>query len=1072
MAGGHDGLTSAEVERRREEYGFNEIKDTSKKWYQLLWDQVYGDHWYPNSIPAMMWIAIIICFAISDYADGGVVLFLHAFNSSLGFYESLKAGDAVKALKAALAPVCNCKRDGEWRRIAARELIPGDLVLLKIGDVVPADGILTEGGTCDLDQSGLTGESLPVKKSPGDTCYSGTVVKRGEQDMIVQHVGEKTEMGKGVALIQSVESKGQVEVIMNKITLFLLSFALSMNILLVIVEITSPQTVTKCSNPNVQIQGCSPSTANKIISNFVVLMIAAIPIATPVVVTATMAIGARKMAQAHAVVSKLSAIEELAGMTTLCSDKTGTLTKNVLTIDTPYMFPGFEWEDMIFKAALAAKAVDPDAIDKVVRNSVKDQAKLLSFKEVDFLPFDPVIKRTEATMQGPDGKIIKVTKGAPQMIVKLCHNPDEIGDQVQEAMEMFAGKGLRPVAVAEMIGDKWYFMGMMSLFDPPRDDTKIVIEAAIRLGASVKMITGDHQLIAKETCRRLGMGDSIMKPDSLKLPEGRLMQLIEDCDGFAEVFPEDKFDIVALFQKNGHITGMTGDGVNDAPALRKANVGFAVEGATAAAQGAADCILLTPGLSVIITAIERSRKIFQRLQNYLIYRVFMSVYLLTFFFVAIAWADLNFPPLLIIIMCLILDLSTMSLAYDKVVPSALPNKWNLPKIILIASVMGIVATGGSLFFLGAMRSNLLGMSVWQRGMPTACSSWTIGNVDGKCVSPPEIFGSSALVYATSADIGLMQDPNPYRVWPLPSSMNYCSSHEAFNGALENDMCGITQSATQGFVSSWPNLTATPSQNNLMFLNSWVYFPNINTIPHYGYTGFTNLDAYASRTGQPNPNLGLEQLSILGYSCESGNQAIWDPRFFPYSSAVENTAIFLLLCLVTQMSVLSARVDGWFFERRPGYVLLSIITTEMIFTTIVAAFMRPYPFWYPNVQADPIVRLTAIDGRYIGVCWLWAIIVFLFIEIAKYLVYMAIELGRTTEIQKEKRSKLKEELRRRMTMAKRPEGGAGGNRPMSVSSGLAPKPIGARNYSKGGGKDGDLAQPLLSRTTGDNYAGAH
>jgi H+-transporting ATPase len=271
--------------------------------------------------------------------DAGVVLFLHAFNSTLGFYESLKAGDAVKALKAALAPVCNVKRDGEWRRLAARELVPGDMVILKIGDVVPADGVLCEGGTCDLDQSGLTGESLPVKKSPGDTCYSGTVVKRGEQEMIVQHIGAKTEMGKGVALIQSVESKGQVEVIMNRITLFLLSFALFMNILLVIVEVTSPASLNKCKASGVEVQGCTSNVSRKIISNFIVLMIAAIPIATPVVVTATMAIGARKMAQAHAVVTKLSAIEELAGMTTLCSDKTGTLTKNVLTIDTPYVLP-------------------------------------------------------------------------------------------------------------------------------------------------------------------------------------------------------------------------------------------------------------------------------------------------------------------------------------------------------------------------------------------------------------------------------------------------------------------------------------------------------------------------------------------------------------------------------------------------------------------------------------------------------------------------------------------------------------------------------------------------------------
>lgn len=721
------------------------------------------------------------------------------------------------------------------------------------------------------------------------------------------------------------------------------------------------------------------------------------------------------------------------------------------------MFADFDWEDMIFKAALAAKAIDPDAIDKVCRDAVKDQARLLSFKELDFLPFDPVIKRTEATMEGPDGKVVKVTKGAPQVIVKLSHNADEIADEVMEAMVMFAGKGLRPVAVAEMIGDKWHFMGMMSLFDPPRDDTKIVIEAAIRYGASVKMITGDHQLIAKETCRRLGMGDQIMKPDSLKLPEARLMQLIEDCDGFAEVFPEDKFDIVALFQKKGHITGMTGDGVNDAPALRKANVGFAVEGATAAAQGAADCILLTPGLSVIITAIERSRKIFQRLQNYLIYRVFMSVYLLTFFFTAIAWADLSFPTLLIILMCLILDLSTMSLAYDKVIPSPLPNKWNLPKIIGVACVMGVVATLGSLFFLGAMRNNYFSMAVWQRGMPTKCSAWNVGDAKGNCMLSKDLTNSAAQLFAGEA-IHTDKDRNPYRVWPTPSSMNYCNVTSL--SALGNGICGITGSTADAFVSSASTGNNPPT--DLVTLNSFVYFPNLNSVPHFGYAGFDS-KTYAS--GAP----GQQELSILGYSTESGNQALWDPRYFPYSSAVENTALFLLLCLVTQLSVLSARVDGWFYTRRPGYVLLSIVSTEMICTTIVAAVMRPYPFWYPNIPSQPMVRLTAIDGRYIGVCWLWAILVFLVMEVAKYMVYYGIELSRTREIQEAKRSKLKQELRRRMTSVASnrthtASSGGGG------ASGLAPQAIGARTYSTKGakGKDAELAQPLLS---GDSYAAA-
>jgi len=1050
VASGSDGLTTAEADRRREEYGFNEISDNAKQWYELLWAQVYGDHWYPNSIPAMMWIAILVCFAIEDWADGGVVLFLHAFNSSLGFYETMKAGDAVAALKDALAPTCNVKRDGEWIRMAARELVPGDLIILKIGDVVPADGVLCEGGTCDLDQSGLTGESLPVKKSPGDTCYSGTVVKRGEQDLIVTHIGEATEMGKGVALIQSVESKGQVEVIMNKITLFLLVFAVVMNVLLVIVEVTEKETLHVCNNGE-EIQGCSKSESRKIISNFVVLMVAAIPIATPVVVTATMAIGARKMAQAQAVVTKLSAIEELAGMTVLCSDKTGTLTKNELTIDTPYMMSGFDWEDMIFKAALAAKAVDPDAIDKVVRNTVKDKERLLQYEELDFLPFDPVAKRTEATVKGPDGKILKVSKGAPQVIVNMSHNADDIRDEVEEAMEMFASKGLRPVAVAEQDDQKrWHFMGMMSLFDPPRDDTHIVVESAIRLGASVKMITGDHQLIAKETCRRLGMGDAILKPDSLELPEPRLLALIEDVDGFAEVFPENKFDIVALFQKNGHITGMTGDGVNDAPALRKANVGFAVEGATPAAQGAADCILLTPGLSVIITAIQRSRKIFQRLQNYLIYRVFMSTYLLLFFFVAISWADLDFPPLLIILMCLILDLSTMSLAYDKVIPSALPNKWNLNKIVGVALVMGVMATAGTLLFLSGLRNNYFGMSKWQQGYKTRCSYFELGNADGKCFIDEYIDDGN--VYATS------NTRNPYRVWPVPGAMSTCTSTNNLQRG-----CTVPLNGQPGSGNTFTECTGTGPSGSCTTaeLNNWAYFTDLDKVPSFGYLGFDRAAGTVNR--------GPRQYE-LGFSTETGDSALWDPRVFPYSSAVENTAIFLLLCLTTQLSVLSARVDGWFYTRRPGYLLLGIISAEMILTTVTAAAMRNYPFWYPNPK-KALIRLTGLDGRYIGLCWLWSILLFLIMECAKYAVYKAIELSRFKEIQTAKRTKLKEELRRRMTRVSRSGSIVGRPVASSMSTGsLAPtRTASVRSAPISTGGKGELHQPLLTAAE-DEYAG--
>eukprot|EP00051_Salpingoeca_urceolata_P026279 m.476726 g.476726 ORF g.476726 m.476726 type:complete len:1040 (+) comp20629_c0_seq1:402-3521(+) len=1016
-----EGLSSSEVEQRRTTYGFNEIKDRSKKWPELLWNQVYGDHWYPNNIPAMMWVAIIVSLAIEDWIDAGVVLALHSFNSLLGFYETLKAGDAVAALKSALAPQSNVCRDGQWIKIPARELVPGDLTLLKIGDVVPADGTLLEGGTMDLDQSGLTGESLPVKKSPGDTCYSGTVVKRGEQHMVVTAIGEMTEMGKGVALIQSVDSKGQVEVIMNRITLFLLVFALVLNVILIIVEVNSNAVTQVCTHDS-KYNGCEKSKARKILSNLVVLVIATIPIATPVVVTATMAIGARKMAAKNAVVTRLSAIEELAGMTVLCSDKTGTLTKNVLTIDEPHLIGSPSFDDMMFKASLAAKAVDPDAIDKCCRESVKDQDALNAYTELEFLPFDPVIKRTEATVRSPEGKEFKVTKGAPQVILDMVYNTDEISAEVDNAVIEFAERGLRPVAVAQTDDSgRWVFLGLMSLFDPPRDDTKDTIERALALGSSVKMVTGDHLLIAKETCRRLGMGTQILTTEALETPHQRLLEMVETVDGFAEVFPEHKFDIVALYQENGHITGMTGDGVNDAPALRKANVGFAVEGATPAAQGAASVILLTPGLSVIITAIRRSRKIFQRLQNYLIYRVFLSVFLLTFFFAAIIWARLNFPSAIIIVMCVVFDLATMSLAYDKVVPSPLPNKWNLTKIITIATTVGIVGVAGGLVFLAFMRDDVLGLAEYQRGMKTPCSYGEYfdsgaGCTDSLYLGTGQVAGTTGVKGGWCQDFASQDDfathPDIYKmfVW------GPCPTEEQLNNKA---------------------LYGTPTDP----ADRW-----------------TKLRAYYNKFGNHVPD---------DYTVKE--DSIYKPEMFPYSQATENTAVFLVVSLIAQFGVFITRVDTWFWTRRPGYVLLAIMFGEMILTTIVVAAMRDFQFWSPMVK-DPgtYIRLTKLNGRYIGIGWVYAIVIGLIMELAKIGAYKAWDLFDYRAIEKKQRLKVMEESRRRMTLVdnRRRQTMAGMQRGMSVSESVrkrvdTDKRSGTINKRSNTATKGDaLTQPLL------------
>lgn len=509
------------------------------------------------------------------------------------------------------------------------------------------------------------------------------------------------------------------------------------------------------------------------------------------------------------------------------------------------------------------------------------------------------------------------------------------------------------------------------------------------------------------------MGDQILRCDALKQTKERLLDLVENVDGFAEVFPEDKFDIVALFQTKRHITGMTGDGVNDAPALRKANVGFAVEGATPAAQGAASVILLTPGLSVIITAIKRSRKIFQRLQNYLIYRVFMSVFLLLFFFIAISWAYLDFPPVLIIFMCLILDLATMSLAYDKVFPSAKPNRWQLLRLILIATVIGCVAAAANLVFLALVLNNNVGLATIQHGVPVVCYPGQFGNTNTECrdasfVCKPLLSGLSVPASRANSALGLLN------LHPL---------------------CAVdTWAAAIG-------LTAQQYSDALLSVTSNPYSVTFN--------------------GANAGNYGFHLFSAVQSTVPEAFNFAHDPyklSDFPYSSAVINTLMFLVLCLSSQFSVYVCRVDGWFFTRRPGFVLLSIISSEMFFTSIVAAFFRAFPYWDTNCGGG-LVRLTGLAGNYIGVGWLFGFIVFAFMELGKMFIYKCLELYDAQDLAKEKLLHAQEERRRRLTV------GAGHqSAPHSGGHGhgaAAPARSGSTTYQRATvGKKKDLHQPLL------------
>jgi H+-transporting ATPase len=428
----------------------------------------------------------------------------------------------------------------------------------------------------------------------------------------------------------------------------------------------------------------------------------------PTVLSVTMAVGARLLAKKEAIVTRLSAIEELAGVDILCSDKTGTLTQNKLTLGDPFSVSGTTGNQVIMFAALASRAEDKDTIDLAIIGGVKDEKALKTFQVLHFKPFDPVHKRTEATVKGADGKSFFVAKGAPQVILQMSTNADAVKNEVEKTVNEFAARGFRSLGVARADDEgKWNFVGMLPLFDPPREQAKATIESARQMGVSVKMVTGDQVAIAKETAKQLGMGTDILDASGLQdvkhNESAESTAAIEKADGFAQVFPADKYHIVDVLQKSGHIVGMTGDGVNDAPALKKADCGIAVSGATDTARAAASIVLLASGLSVIIDAIKESRRIFQRMNSYAIYRIAETLRVL--FFMTLAILVFNFYPVtavMIVMIALLNDGAILSIAYDNVHYKDKPEAWNMRLVLGISTVLGVIGVVAAfgLFYLG------------------------------------------------------------------------------------------------------------------------------------------------------------------------------------------------------------------------------------------------------------------------------------------------------------------------------------------------------------------------------------
>jgi H+-transporting ATPase len=722
------GLSAGEAMKRLSEYGYNEIPEKEES----LFHRIFRRFWGP--IPGMIEAAALLSALVRKWEDFIIITILLFTNVFIDFWQESKALNVLKVLKEKLAKKAIVFRDGKFQTMDARDLVPGDIIKIRIGDLIPADVKLVEGDFIQADQSALTGESLPVSKKAGDVAYSNSIVKQGEMLAVITNTALNTFFGKTVALVARAqkEEKSHFQKAVVHIGNYLIILTVFLAAIIFVTALFRHENMAE------------------ILRFILVLTVAAVPVALPAVLSVTMAVGAMNLARKQAIVSRLVAIEELAGVDILCSDKTGTLTQNRMTVSDPVAFGDFTVKELMLYAALASKEENKDPIEIPIFEYLEKTSgldELKKYHQMKFVPFDPVSKKTEASVSSADGTFL-IAKGAPQVILELC------GEQlhqkeISEKVEDLAAKGFRTLGVARKRPEDKHFdyMGLVPLFDPPREDSKATIEEAKKLGLDIKMVTGDNIAIAKYIAGILQIGENVadarelkgastrelvllgeiiarsvykkMSPEisgedaqkfskavvndierefaNIQLPEGyvkrhesEIIEVIENAGGFAQVFPEDKYLIVDKLQKANHIVGMTGDGVNDAPALKKADAGIAVSGATDAARAAADLILLAPGLSVIVDAIKGARVTFERMKSYSIFRIAETIRVILFMTASIV--IFNFYPvtaIMIIILAFLNDVPILTIAYDNTRVDDNPVRWNMREVLSLATVLGI-----------------------------------------------------------------------------------------------------------------------------------------------------------------------------------------------------------------------------------------------------------------------------------------------------------------------------------------------------------------------------------------------
>ena len=662
-----DGLSDAEVKNRLEKFGNNELVE--KKQNTFL--EFMLRYWGP--MPWLLELAMGLSFALGHHMEGVIIFVLLTMNAIIGQIHSSNSQNVIALLKKKLAIKAKVLRNKNWSKEDAKGIVIGDIISVKLGDIVPADArIIT--GELSVDQSALTGESLPVEIHPADIIYSGSILRRGEATCVVINTGANTYFGKTAELVKVAKPKSHQQEVMMAVVKYMMYLGIAASILVSVSAILMHLSVLM------------------ILTFVVIFLLGAIPVALPAVLTIVQSVGATELAKKGALVTRLESVEDAASIDIICFDKTGTITQNKLSVVDSIPFSGNQKEDVLRIASLTSRTEGMDLIDvAIIDYAKKSGVNFDDYKQVSYTPFDPSVKRTEATIEN-GGKQFRSVKGAAQVILSLCKGTDKSTiEDVNQTINGFSKKGYRTIAVARSKGDdlnNLQLVGLLPLADPPRPDSKSMIDQAKQLGIKPLMLTGDSIDIAKEISNQIGIGMNIIRMADIKdLSAKQQLKTVRECDGFAEIYPEDKYTIVKLLQSGGHTVGMTGDGVNDAPALKQAEMGIAVSNSTDVAKAAASVVLTEAGIGVIIDTITISRQTYQRMLTWVINKVAKVMEFVVLLTIGFFWLH-NMLLSLIGVSFLVFanDFVTMSLATDNVKHTSNPNQWNVKNNILASLV--------------------------------------------------------------------------------------------------------------------------------------------------------------------------------------------------------------------------------------------------------------------------------------------------------------------------------------------------------------------------------------------------